>query len=168
MRQAYDYWQDQPGSSSCNVAPPCGRRSVRAYGSRAGHRTRTSVFNLTVWWTTCGQHASTTDTTQPFGIAAGRRRNYVAPSEHPLRGRNVQDCRGHTVPYVHTRPNRRSVWTLVDTRCLLEHPCGHYPAGHLLFRLSSRKSTKDFRNPRRKRTQAVEDTCSGLSHSRPH
>ena len=43
----------------------------------------------------CGQHASTTDTTQPFGIA-GRRRNYVAPSEHPLRGRNIQDCRGHT------------------------------------------------------------------------
>jgi hypothetical protein len=89
LRQAYDYWQDQPGNC----------RAARSRGAIRGRRRRTlnglheAHKGQRVFYCTSTRGRQPNEATTMRRSSPSRDVFYQSPSEHPLRGRNIQDSR---------------------------------------------------------------------------
>jgi len=107
LRQAYDYWQDQPGSyphrrSRAKGDTDDGDRSTDVQSPfRSSHQSFT-VFTVSTA-AADGERTNETSTSLASNVHDDDDEFFRTPSEHSLRGRNAQDRQGTDTVMLHER-----------------------------------------------------------------
>jgi hypothetical protein len=188
LRQAYDYWQDQPGSYRRRRRRRRRRRGPTEFSSAGPTHARTASSSSHVRRSPHGRgarvalvrthvDAALNVRTEAPGRAALRRqkptrgpdrgRPFLSPSRHPLRGRNTQDRQARNEP---TRVAHRSDLDRQTTLNKGSQPTRRLPdrwhAGPGRSRASSRlpRSAAEFAD--RKRTEVAHRSTSSKQTGR--